>query len=257
MGNVVTYDYDAEGRMPYYVYLPKQYRVNPSKRRKLLVLIHSSGREPLSYIEAFRNFSDEKDMIILAPLFTEDCTNPVWEGNYKFIIYNQYRFDEIVLKMIETISAIYHCEHEKFLMHGFSGGGQYVHRFFYLHPDRLRAVSIGAPGIITYLDEEKEWYEGIRDFKKIFGQVPDFESMKRVQVQLIIGENDTDDTFLTGHDVYRERYGKNRYERLRRLKENYMQYGIAADFCVVSGVGHEGMHNDIICRVEEYLGKFA
>ena len=43
---------------------------------------------------------------------------------------------------------------------GFSGGAQFAHRFLYIHPGRLRAVSLGAPGLVTMLDETRAWWVG-------------------------------------------------------------------------------------------------
>ena len=34
---------------------------------------------------------------------------------------------------------------QRFALFGYSGGGHFVHRFFMLHPQRLWALSIGAP----------------------------------------------------------------------------------------------------------------
>ena len=64
-------------------------------------------------------------------------------------------------------------QHRRFLLHGFSGGGQFVHRFGYLHADRLAGLSIGAPGRITYLDPDRPWWIGKRRlFADQFGDPP-------------------------------------------------------------------------------------
>ena len=121
-------------------------------------------------------------------------------------------------------------------MAGHSGGGQYVQRFLYLHPDRLNAVSISAPGRPTYLNQEEDFFWGIRNFEEIFGKAVDVEALKAVRVQVMVGENDV--KFLSDSP-----YGQNRMERNKKLYENYLENGIDASFAVVEGVGHfDGDH---------------
>jgi predicted esterase len=250
---VDTFYYDDEKRIPYYVYNPKHGEGIPIEKRQLFVLIHSSGREPLDYIEKFQSFADENNLVLLAPLFTEDCTNPPNEANYKFVKFNQFRFDQIVLEMIHRASRIYNFDEEKFVMHGFSGGGQFVHRFYYTQPQKLTAVSIGAPGIATFIDDSENWYAGTADFNQIFNQSIDFVQMKQVPVQLIVGGNDTDDSFMSDHDEYREKYGKSRLQRMKHLEENYRKFGIEVHFDEIEGVGHNGLHDQIIKKVEDFF----
>src|SRR5690606_4666895 len=107
-----------------------------------------------------------------------------------------------------------------FLLHGFSGGGHFTHRFYYLHPNRLLGASIGAPGRITYLDDTKKWYVGINNFEETFGVPIRYELMKQVPIHMVVGGedvemgeiNDKDDPFwMDGFDAY----GKTRVERLK------------------------------------------
>lgn len=83
-------------------------------------------------------------------------------------------------------------ETEKFYLIGFSGGGQFVSRFFYLHSDRLLGLSIGAPGTVTSLDRSLEWPRGIKDVEEKFdGLTVDFGALRSVEhVQLLVGEQD-------------------------------------------------------------------
>lgn len=72
------------------------------------------------------------------------------------------RYDSILLDMIDCVAAEWgSVDTRTFAIVGFSGGGQFVHRFFYLYPERVHAVSIGAPGRATPL-VDKPWPEGIR-----------------------------------------------------------------------------------------------
>jgi pimeloyl-ACP methyl ester carboxylesterase len=75
--------------------------------------------------------------------------------NYKFIDYQGILFDLVLLAMFEKVAARWHIRTDRFALHGFSGGGQFAHRFLLLHPDRLHGVSIGAPGRVTLPTSER------------------------------------------------------------------------------------------------------
>jgi len=66
--------------------------------------------------------------------------------NFKFIQYQDIRFDQVLLDIVDEVGERFNLDTDRFCLHGFSGGGQFTHRFLYLHPDRLAAASIGAPG---------------------------------------------------------------------------------------------------------------
>lgn len=90
------------------------------------------------------------------------------------------------------MSPRFDIDTRRFCLHGFSGGGQFTHRFFYLHPRRLSAVSIGAPGRVTPAGPSQPWWLGTDGFAEVFGRDPDIESMRAVPVQMVVGDRDVD-----------------------------------------------------------------
>ena len=67
-------------------------------------------------------------------------------------------------------------------MFGHSGGGQFTNRFLFAHPERLKAVSIGAPGRPTFLNFEEDYFWGVRDFEKYFDKKLDLEAVRKIPV---------------------------------------------------------------------------
>ncbi|WP_126424779.1 alpha/beta hydrolase [Brevibacillus marinus] len=232
-------------RFSYYAYVPKNYDENGSLTYSLAVIVHGTARTAQQYRDAFADFAEATNTIILAPLFPAGITAPRELSSYKFVQFGGIRFDHVLLAMIEELAEKYRIAKDKFLLHGFSGGGQFAHRFFYLHPDRLLGVSIGAPGYITYLDRCKPWYVGVADFAEQFGRELSIEQMRRVPVQLVIGSEDVDTWEINDHDspFWMEgidAFGKTRLERLSALRDNYEREGIQVRYDVVPGVAHEG-----------------
>jgi poly(3-hydroxybutyrate) depolymerase len=245
-GATPFYACQADPRFSFCLYVPRVYHESPTRRFPLAVIVHGTGRVASEYRNAFADFAEANDCVILAPLFPGGITAP-WELNsYKWMKAGDLRFDHVLLKMIEEVGEHFRVETERFLIHGFSGGGHFAHRFFYLHPHRLLGVSIGAPGVVTLLDDEHDFWVGTRDLEAQFGTAIDLEAMRRVPVLMTVGGDDTETweititpesrLFMPGADLA----GANRQDRMRSLKASYERQGIAVRHVVVPGVGHEG-----------------
>ncbi len=89
------------------------------------------------------------------------------------------RYDHILLAMVDEVGERLGRTFADFMLFGFSGGGHFAHRFFYLHPQRLSAVSIGAPGAVTLIDDQRDYWVGTRDLAARFGTAIDLPAMRK------------------------------------------------------------------------------
>jgi poly(3-hydroxybutyrate) depolymerase len=153
-GSTSSYACQYDQRFSYYAYIPSSYDENLNIDYPLAVIVHGNERAAQKYRSVFKDFAEANQTIILAPLFPCGIIEPYDMDNYKFIKFHDIRFDYVLLAMVDELAEKYRIDHSQFLLHGFSGGGQFVHRFYYLHPDRLLGVSIGAPGRLTLLDRK-------------------------------------------------------------------------------------------------------
>src|SRR5690606_18897192 len=140
------------------------------KRYPLAVIVHGTERGMQNYCGALAEFAEAHGVIIMARLFPVNICHPVDLSSYKLFRHGGIDYDLIMIDMIEEMREKYRIPDTRVLMYGFSGGGHFTHRFFYLHPERLRAASIGAPGIVTLLDFNHDWWVGLRDFGQRFGK---------------------------------------------------------------------------------------
>jgi len=231
-------------RFPYCLYVPGDYTPGTGGTR-LVVIIHGTTRTAERYRDEFSRFAEEQNCIILAPLFSAGILEPDDLDNYKYIEYHGIRFDQILLAMVTEVAQKYELDVSRFLLHGFSGGGHFAHRFYYLHATRLQGVSIGAPGIITLIDPDKPWYLGTRDLKERFGAASTLRQLRDVPVHMVVGAEDKDTWEINDHTSPRwmdgaDAAGPTRVERLAALRTNYEVLGIAVRFDAVPGVAHEG-----------------
>lgn len=229
----------------YYSYIPVSHLLERRKTAPVIALVHGSSRNPAVYRDEFAEFAERHGCFLLAPLFPINLADDVPDEQYKYLVGNGLRYDDVLLSMIEELSVITSTTFDRILLFGFSGGAQFAHRFFYVRPDVLHAVSIAAPGFVTLPWEEHDWWVGLRDLEKVFGVAPRVEEMRRVPVQLLCGADDNID-----YEIYSRRelglgkpeyhaYGRNRVERIGALKRTYDDLGIASRIEFVPDTRHE------------------
>jgi len=192
-GSTPALTYQRDKRFSYFLYIPRSHETAPRPSGyPLVVLMHGTLRQVEGYRAGFVDFAEREQCIILVPLFPVGVTTPLDVDEYKRMEHGGVRYDEILLGMVDEVSTMYRLRSKKFALHGFSGGGQFVHRFFYLHPDRLSALSIGAPGSVTLLDPTRPWWVGVGGIFARFGIEPDLQAIAAVPVLLVVGDLDTD-----------------------------------------------------------------
>ncbi|GAA1579206.1 hypothetical protein GCM10009789_36130 [Kribbella sancticallisti] len=230
---VVMTSYDD--RFSYSLYVPRVYST-------LAVVVHGTDRDVLGYRDAFAGFAEENDCMILAPLFPADVPDP---DGYKYLCRGQIRYDEILLGMVDEVAGRYDIATERFLLFGFSGGGHFTHRFLYLHPDRLLAASIGAPGAVTLLDGARPWPAGIADTADCLGHKIDPAAVAAIAVQLVVGEKDlSTDGIATDarHPAWIAGVndaGVPRPARLHALRESLEHHGAQVRYDLVPEAAHD------------------
>ena len=237
----------ADQRVSYCLYVPEALAEAQDRSAwRLIVAVHGTGRTAATYRDSFAELAERERCIVLAPLFPVGLIEPGELSNFKRVKFHDMRFDLLLLAMVDEVGKKYGIDVSRFLLFGFSGGGQFVHRFYYLHPDRLAAVSIGAPGSLTQIDDKRDWWVGTRNFKAEFGVDIDLPAMRRVHVQMVVGAEDTETWEITikpGDRIWMEGAndaGVTRIDRLATLKANYERQGIAVRHDIVPGIGHEG-----------------
>ena len=232
-------------RFSYCLYVPADYDETAAKAYDLAVIVHGTGRTATQYRDLFADFAQRHDCIVLAPLFPVGIIEPGDLANYKRIQFHDIRYDHVLLAMVDEVIAKYRVNGSRFLLYGYSGGGQFCQRFFMLHPERLQAVSIGAPGVVTLLHPDYDWWVGVRDVPARFGKTIDIEAMRQVAVQTVVGTDDTQTWEITsprdsklwmpGADLQ----GDNRIERIEALAQSFERHGIKVRRDTVPGVAHE------------------
>ncbi|HCS28573.1 MAG TPA: hydrolase [Spongiibacteraceae bacterium] len=233
-----------DNRFSYCLYVPRQLEQENLAGTRLLVAIHGTGRMQTQYRELFAEFAEYHNCIVVAPLFP---ANVLGDGNlsgYKYLLEGDIRYDQVLLEITRTVAATYGVSDKKMMLFGFSGGAHFVHRFLMLHPHRVSAASIGAPGVVTLLDPAKEWWLGIADTEQHFDIQVDPNAVSGMPIHLAVGGADTETWEITveADDAYYmpgiNDSGDTRLERLQSLKASLEHYGAKVRLDIVEGETH-------------------
>jgi len=214
-------------------------------RAPLLVLIHGTARRDY-FRDGFRDYADRTGTVLLAPMFPVGAAVPGDVHGYKWIEAHGVRFDLLLLDMIDQAAGVWPLATDRFALFGYSGGGQFAHRFLYLHPRRLSALSVGAPGNVTLPDPARPWPAGVGGIETRFGIRFDDDAVPAVPVQLVVGEADTETWEIAkepGDPVYIRGVNDestNRIARLKQLQHALEQCGSSTRFELVEGAAHDG-----------------
>lgn len=239
--------YKGDTRFSYCLYVPPT-AVEPGSKPDLIVAVHGTSRDSfLDFRNGFSEFGRWKNCVILCPLFPIGVLGDNNRGGYKFLKEGDIRYDEVLLGMVAEVEATYKVSFDRFALFGYSGGGHFTHRFFMLHPQRLWAASIGAPGVVTLLDQSRDWWVGVRNLRDVFGIDLNPEAMRDVAVHMVVGDADLETWEITIPESHpgwmpgANDAGATRPDRLRSLKKSFEEHGIAVQLDLVPGVSHDRM----------------
>jgi pimeloyl-ACP methyl ester carboxylesterase len=186
----------------------------------------------------------------------------------------QYRrFDLHLIAMIDDARATLKKEKLKFdkrvLVNGFSASGMFTNRFVFLHPDRVKAATIGSPGgwpiapVEKYQEKTLRYPIGTGDFTFVSGKKLALKTLRKVPLFIFLGDKDENDSVPFG-DGYEEEdknlifelFGKTPVERWALSESLYKQAGLNAVFKLYTGIAHM-TNREINNEIYDFLAKYA
>lgn len=257
-GQTAIFASSADPRLHLLLYVPPT--AAEGRKLDLLVAVHGTGRtSAIDFRDGFSEFGLYNDCAVLCPIFPMNVLGDGARSGYKYMQEGDIRYDQAVLSMVAEMAAKYGQDWSKFAIFGFSGGGHFAHRFAILHPEKLWAASIGAPGSVTLLDPNRDWWVGIRDIEARFGKRFDAAALSKLPVHMVVGDADLETWEIThkpGSAYYMEGAndaGATRPERLEALAASFRAAGVDVTLDQVAGVSHDRMK--VLGHVKAFLAK--
>lgn len=244
-GRSCLYALPGDQRFSYTLVLPPERATRDVGPRPLVVAVHGTERDATGTRDAFASLAAAHDVPVLAPLFPAGVDRDGDAGDvddvdaYKLLSLDGIRFDEVLLAMVADVARRVGHVTDRLHLVGFSGGAQFALRFTYLHPERVAAVSVAAPGRVTLLDDRADWWQGTRDVTALVGRAVDLTTLRRVPVEVVVGSLDAE-------------VGVSRVERARLLEANHRAHGLDVRLDVVPGARHE-LH-PLVPAITGFLG---
>ncbi|HWS78969.1 MAG TPA: hypothetical protein VN205_11420 [Thermomonas sp.] len=256
----------------YYLYVPTSLQRDANGRATLLVQPNNSGRisddvdahRRDAWMTGFerKRIADELGVALLVPAFPRPARD--WQV-YTHALDRDVlttrdpvlaRLDLQLVAMIDDARGRLHARgtevDPRVLLQGFSASAMFANRFTALHPDRVRAASIGAPGGWPIAPMAKVGVEalpypaGIADLAALTGQPFDAAAFARVPQYLYLGAADDNDSldFGDGWDKpmaseVDRLFGDTPLARWPQAEALYARAGANARFELVAGVGHD------------------
>ncbi|WP_308796775.1 PHB depolymerase family esterase [Agromyces silvae] len=244
VGATAAFASAADQRFSYSLYIP---RASEVRRTEVAVLVHDTMRAVESYRAAFAEWSERTGVALLLPLFPAGIGAPFDLHGYKYLDAHGVRYDSVLLAMLDEASAHFHLDVDRVLLFGFSGGGQFVHRFALLHPERVRAVSVGAPGGVTLPGDHRGWWVGTADTADRFGRAVEPSALRGLRVQALVGEADLDTWEVSDPRLRASPYwmpgaddaGRDRVARMASLADALERVGAVVTRTTVPGAAHD------------------
>ncbi|MGK2907845.1 MAG: alpha/beta fold hydrolase [Desulfuromonadales bacterium] len=215
-------------QMEYFVYIPESHLGSS----KILYTIHGVSRNAKEHIQGLIAQAERNGAILIAPLFAKEHF-----PRYQQLGTNvqQERADMAFDHLLQDAHEWLGTAPAPMRMFGFSGGGQFVHRYAMFYPKRVAKMVLAAPGWYTFPDPERRYPYGLKstnDWPQLSFSLEKFLSIPTL---VITGEQDD----LRDKDLNMAReidsfQGLNRIERAERWvganRNLARSYDIVADF---------------------------
>jgi len=175
---------DAALPLDYFIYVPH----SGVRDGRVLVTVHGISRNAEQHITGFADCAERYGAAIVAPLFTRKEHRRYQRlGRSAREERADLAFDRVLADATERL-GIEPCPLHLF---GFSGGGQFAHRYALFNPRRVARQVLGAPGWYTFPDPDQHYPLGMRssaDWPRLRFNPARF---LRIPTLVLVGENDT------------------------------------------------------------------
>ena len=256
VGCTTVYASRRDRRFSYCLYVPPELR-SARVPPELTVVVHGSPRTFMDFRDRFQDFGLANNVMILSPLFPVGVGGDGNPDGYKYLSEPGLRYDQILLDIVSEVSERWALSFDRFGLFGFSGGAQFANRFLLVRPERLWAASLGAPGSVTLLDHNRDWWVGTRNLEERLGVTPSLDALRHVPVQLLVGSADLDTSEITHREGGRNWMpgandaGASRPARLEALRGTLSAVGVSVTHEVIPGVSHDAA--PVIERAKPFL----
>lgn len=207
-GQIVLRNLATAPSLQYFLYVPcRQVNVTP-----VFVSVHGISRNAAEHAQYFAPFAERYGAMLVAPLFSRQRF-----ADYQRLGSAEARADTALDAILEEVQRLTGRRTEQFYLFGYSGGGQFGHRYALVHPQRVLRLALGAPGWYTFPDPKVRYPRGIKPSRELPGARFALQQFLKIPTCVLVGEKDVDqDDSLRDSERLNAQQGGTRLERARR-----------------------------------------
>ena len=203
--------------------LPKEI----NKDTKVLFIVHGASRDVERYLKAWLEEAKNKNVILVAPFFSKQSykyysTLGLATSSGKIITNSDKDLTNSISSFYTFFKSKYNLSSETYLIFGFSGGSQFVHRYMMYGEDmRIEKAAIGSAGWYTFLNNEPFPF-GTKNMSLDRARYEWFLSR---EVLFLLGDNDNDpnhSSLNTNRGARKQ--GMHRYQRGQNYFNNLINF---------------------------------
>lgn len=154
-GNISKRSLEGVQQIDYFAYVPS----SGQRDGRVFVTIHGISRNAEEHLQGFAAMAERYGAVMLAPHFA-DAAYPKYQrlGTAS----DQGRADQAFDQVLQDAHEWLGLSPTPLHLFGFSGGGQFAHRYAMFYPKRVARMVLGAPGWYTFPDPERDYPLGLR-----------------------------------------------------------------------------------------------
>ena len=207
VGTVLTRKLRNDSKQKYYLYVPRAGGADVP----VFVTVHGVKRMAKEHAAEFASFVEHYGVVLVAPLFPKDRFRDYQRLGRKG---RGKRADHALNSIITEVGSLTRANIDKLYMFGYSGGGQFVHRYSLAYPERTARIVVAAAGWYTFPDFDVNYPRGVKKAKGLDNIRFDPVRFLSVPTCVVVGKRDIHrDQELNKSDRIDRQQGVNRFER--------------------------------------------
>lgn len=234
-----TVDQDHDQR--YFLYIPRKVGAGAP----IFISVHGISGNAHEHATQFAPFAERYGVVLIAPLFPWK-EFPDYQRLARYSPQNKRRrADHALQRIVTEVGALTGAKTDQLYLFGYSGGGQFVHRYAMVYPNQVARYVVGAAGWYTFPDPTVTYPRGIKPRTDLPDMQFDLCRFLAVPASVLVGERDVRaGTALNTSPRIQQQQGATRLERGKRWVQAMTEaaqrchLGTSFDFHTLPKSGH-------------------
>ena len=173
----------------------------------VLACVHGITRNAHELAMHFMPAAERHGVMLVVPLFAKDRHRRYQRlGDERTVA----RADRVFGQILDEVGLLSGASTASVNLFGYSAGAQFVHRYAFVNPQRVRAYVAAAAGWYTFPDTQMDYPRGLRSTHLHMEE----QALLRVPASVMVGEKDlARDAALNGQEDIDRQQGSERFAR--------------------------------------------